>query len=86
VAFEGFALPFPTALGRLGSKTYGVYLLHPKIMEVVARLIYHLLPLVLAFEILFQPILIVSSLAIPLGVMAAVNRSRARRFYRWLFG
>jgi len=86
LAFEQIALPFSKFLCQCGSKTYGIYLLHPKVLELVARVIYHVAPIILAYPFQFEPILVVLAVGLPLLVMAAVARSPARKAYSYLFG
>jgi len=84
--FEKFNPPLAAQLANLGGKSYGVYLVHAPVLEYSARLIYHILPGILAYEALFQPALIVLGLGIPLVLMAAINRSPARMLYKTVFG
>lgn len=91
LAFLGFgdlSLPFSAALGDLGSKSYGVYLVHSPVLEYGARGIYALAPWLLGNQFLFMPILVALGLGIPLAFMAAVEwrRSPVRGSYRYLFG
>jgi hypothetical protein len=53
---------------------------------VAARAIYHFLPALLGYQIVFQPILYAAGLGIPLLLMALVRHSPARRFYAYQFG
>jgi len=85
LAFDKISIPFSTNIYKLGSKTYGIYLLHPKVLECVARIIYHIAPWMLAHQVLFQPLLIIFGVGGPLLFMTAVARSPARRAYRLLF-
>jgi len=57
-----------------------------KVMEFLARMIYHFIPIVLALQILFQPILFVVGLGVPLLFMWGVSKSPTRTVYRKLFG
>jgi peptidoglycan/LPS O-acetylase OafA/YrhL len=84
--FEKFNPPMAAQLAELGSKSYGVYLIHAPVLEYSARLVYHVLPGILAYEAIFQPVLIVLGLGVPLLMMAAVNRSPARMLYKTVFG
>ena len=86
LAFDKVTLPFSKQLEELGSKSFGIYLVHSPVMEVVARGIYHVVPWILAYQILFLPIMFVTGLGIPLLLMRAVNKSPARRYYKVLFG
>jgi len=85
LAFDKVSSPFSKTIYQLGSKTYGIYLLHPKVLEFVARVTYHVAPWMLGHQVLFQPLLIVFGLGGPLLFMTAVARSPARRAYRLLF-
>lgn len=87
VVFEKVPVPFPTRVNQLGSKSYGIYLLHMKAMSYVARVIRQIAPRILAYQVLlFTPIMLAVGLGVPLLLMAAVTRSPARKYYRYLFG
>jgi probable poly-beta-1,6-N-acetyl-D-glucosamine export protein len=86
LAFDKTILPAAKRLEDLGSKSFGIYLVHSPVMEFTARGLYHLAPLVLVYQILFQPLLILAGLGIPLLLMALVDRSPARKYYKYLFG
>ncbi len=86
VAFDRARPPLDDAVSALGARSYGIYLTHAFVMENVARVLYHAAPTLLAYQIVLQPILIVSGLGLPLLAMAIVRRTPANRFYRYLFG
>lgn len=86
LAFQTTRLPLPGQLSELGTKSYGIYLVHSPVLEYTARIIYNFVPFLLAYQILFQPILYAAGLGIPLLLMAVVNRSPFRRYYSYLFG
>lgn len=86
LAFDKISLPFTRIIDWIGSRSYGIYLLHPKVMELAARTIYHIAPWLLAYQLLYQPVLVASGVGIPLLFMAGVAESPARKFYRHLFG
>jgi len=73
-------------LSQLGARSYGIYLLHASIMELGARVLYHVAPWVLGVQALFQPVLFILGLGVPLALMIAISRSRLRWSYRFLFG
>lgn len=73
-------------LQYLGGRTFGVYLLHHKVMEVGGRLIYHLAPGVLAFQVPLAIFLLVLGLGLPLLFMKLVQLSPVRRYQRYIFG
>lgn len=78
---------FSSQLYRLGSKSYGIYLVHLRAMEFGARAIRQVAPLLLA-----QPLLVITPLVFALGLgtslilMQLVSRSPIRAYYRYLFG
>jgi peptidoglycan/LPS O-acetylase OafA/YrhL len=89
VCFLGFAqipLWFSNQLSDWGSKSFGIYLVHSPVMEVLARGLYHFAPALLGQQLIFQPLLIVFGLGVPLLLMALVRRSPARALYPYLFG
>lgn len=86
MAFEKVKLPRQTQLSDVGAKSYGIYLVHAPVLEVVSRLSYHFVPGLLGVQLLFQPILIIAGLMIPLLLMNIQNRTPARRYYQYVFG
>lgn len=87
LAFYRHASPVDRPVEELGLKSYGIYLIHSPVMEYTARTVYHLAPALLASQILFQPLVMVAGLGIPLLLMSAVNRAPAvQRFYKYSFG
>lgn len=86
LSFDNFQLPLSKQISNLGTKSYGIYLAHSPALEYTARLIYHLIPGLLAYQILFQGVLYIMGLGIPLAMMEAVNRSPFRRYYKYIFG
>jgi len=86
LAFSEINLPLRNEVALLGSKSYGIYLVHSPVLEYTARIIYHFAPFILSMQILFQAILWIAGLGIPLLLMAFVDRSPFRRFYSYLFG
>jgi membrane-bound acyltransferase YfiQ involved in biofilm formation len=86
LAFDTGALPAGRALDQIGGMSYGIYLLHPKTMELAARATYHVAPWLLSQQLLLQPLLIVLSAGLPIVLMRLTARSPMRRSYRYLFG
>jgi membrane-bound acyltransferase YfiQ involved in biofilm formation len=78
---------FSTRLYRLGSKSYGIYLVHQKTLEFGARAIRQIAPWILAQPVLLlTPILFALGLGVSWLLMQLVARSPARIYYRYLFG
>ena len=73
-------------LSWLGGKSYGIYLVHEKSMEFIARLTYHFIPWLLGNPILYLPLLIAFGLGVPVALIIGFLRTPARRYYSLLFG
>jgi surface polysaccharide O-acyltransferase-like enzyme len=73
-------------LDALGERSFGVYLVHAPVLELVSRTAYHVAPVLLAYQFAFQPLLIVAGVGVPILIMLIVNRSPARPYYNYLFG
>ncbi|MBE0410694.1 MAG: hypothetical protein IBX69_13290, partial [Anaerolineales bacterium] len=86
IGFDKVRLPFTRQIEYLGSKSYGIYLIHSPVLEYTSRIIYHLAPTILAYQFVFQPLLYLVGFGLPLLLMALVNRSPSRRFYSFAFG
>jgi membrane-bound acyltransferase YfiQ involved in biofilm formation len=86
LSFERPAYPLAKPISDLGGKSFGVYLVHSLVLTYLARGIYHLAPGLLAWQVVYQPLLIAGGLAIPLLLMTLVKNSPARRTYAYQFG
>ncbi len=86
VSFDRMKIPFSDRLSSLGTKSFGIYLVHPIVMIYVSRLIARFAPQLLGIQILFQAIIIVLGLGLPLAMMYAVDHTSLRRAYRYIFG
>ena len=79
-------VPFTKYLIPLGVMSYGIYLTHYPVIELTARLVHKIFPQVLAYPIVFVPLLVLVGLSLPLLTMAAFRRSPVKQYYRYLFG
>lgn len=86
VAFAESSMPRNRALNAVGERSFGVYLIHAPVLELLSRASYHAVPVILSYQFLFQPLLVAVGLAVPLLLMAAVNRSPVKAYYNYLFG
>jgi peptidoglycan/LPS O-acetylase OafA/YrhL len=86
LAFRQTSLPMAKTIDQLGTLSFGIYLAHAPVLEVTSRAIYHVVPSVLAYQTLFQPILLAAGIGIPLLLMATVRRTPPKELYRYLFG
>lgn len=87
LAFEKVELPRVRIFNELSKRSYGVYLVHPLIIESMARIIRRFAPWLLAYQWVLVPLLFAAGLGIPLLAMTAVKKwSPESRVYRYLFG
>lgn len=86
IGFDRFEFPYAGPLGKIGQKAYGIFLIHPIVLMLAAKLIYHVAPWMLGWQGLFQPVLLLLGVVIPLAGMRVVAGTPLRRAYRYLFG
>jgi peptidoglycan/LPS O-acetylase OafA/YrhL len=86
LSFERVRLPAVNMISNIGTKSYGIYLIHSPVLIYTSKLVYHLLPGIMAYQFIFLPLLILISLGIPLALMNGINRSPVRTSYNYLFG
>jgi probable poly-beta-1,6-N-acetyl-D-glucosamine export protein len=86
LAFADIRIAGSRYLDALGERSFGIYLLHAPVLELASRASYHVVPLLLAHQLLFQSMLVAAGLVVPLVAMALVTRSRVRPCYTYLFG
>jgi surface polysaccharide O-acyltransferase-like enzyme len=86
LAFAEVDVPARRQLDALGERSFGVYLAHAPVLELLSRSVYHLTPPLLGHQFLFQALLIGAGVGLPLLMMALVRRSPARPGYNYLFG
>lgn len=86
LAFGEVRWPQSEALTSLGTKSYGIYLAHSPVMELVSRVLYHVAPWLLGYPLILIPLLVFIGLGVPLFLMRLILQSPARRWYVYLFG
>jgi peptidoglycan/LPS O-acetylase OafA/YrhL len=79
------ALPIGRVLSQLGSRSFGIYLLHELVMTVIAKIVYHVSPWLLALQLVFVPFVFIFGLGGPLLFMWVIANTPARKYYRHLF-
>ena len=86
VAFDQAPIPLSSLFGKLGPKSYGIYLVHVIPLELTARLMYHFTPALLAYQAIYMPLLVLAGVGVPVIMMEVINRSFIRRYYKYIFG
>lgn len=79
-------VPARRQLDAVGERSFGLYLIHAPVLELIARSMHHVGPVVLAHQAMFQPLLVLGGVGVPIALMTLINRSRARPLYSYLFG
>lgn len=87
VAFDQIRIPASGMIQQIGSKSYGVYLVHLPMIEYAARVIRQVAPWILAYQVtVFAPLMLALGLGGPLLLMALTRKSPARKYYHYVFG
>ena len=86
IGFENSSLPFSNLIYRIGRASFGIYLVHFTVMAYLPKAIYHLVPKLMGIQILFQIVLILFSIGIPLLLMEIIRKSPISKYYRYIFG
>ena len=86
LAFTEATIPASRQVDTLGERSFGVYLIHAPVLELLSRSVYHLAPIVLSYQLVFQSLLVAGGVGVPLLLMAMVKRSPVRPCYNYLFG
>ena len=86
LSFDDLRFPFENWIKDLGSKSFGIYLVHVPAQAYAARIIYHLTPWILGQQLLFLPLVFLAGLGIPLGLMKVVSKTPVNRYYKYIFG
>lgn len=86
LGFSQVSFPWENSIGKLGTRSFGIFLTHAIVIEYSAKLLYHFQPQLLGNQWLLQPVLFILGLGIPLLLMAIVARLPARNLYTTLFG
>lgn len=86
LAWDARPSTFVRAVGVVGALSYGIYLVHPKALELMAKVVYHVSPGILAQQLVLAFLLVVLVLGGCWLLMTVVARSPVRRVYRYLFG
>jgi peptidoglycan/LPS O-acetylase OafA/YrhL len=84
--FEKARLVFPALFNQLGTRSYGIYLVHTLALVYTSKAVYHLFPQLLGWVLPFQVVLIIAGLGMPLVMMELFDRSPFRKYYSLIFG
>lgn len=79
-------IPFVRFFENIGKRSYGIYLMHIIIIEVVLIVIQYAAPAFFTLPILYFPLLYLLGLIIPLYLIQFIARAPTKLVYRYLFG
>lgn len=80
------SIPFVKQLERIGRRSYGIYLTHLIVLNLVLIGINLLAPVIFTLPIILFPSLFIIGLMVPLLVMDWSARGPIKRYYRYIFG
>jgi len=81
------SIPAVRQLEKIGKRSYGLYLTHLIVIDLVRWVIERIAPELFAFQILLYPILFLVGLTVPIILMSDMaQRKPTRRVYRYVFG
>ena len=86
LSFDEIPLPLFEQVTNIGAKSYAIFLTHIIVIISTARIIYHIAPFLMEYQILFQPVLIIMGLGVPLLLIYMVERSFLRKYYKYILG
>ncbi len=86
IAHNHDRIPFRKSIIKIGSISFAIFLIHPLVLELTAKVIYQVAPGFLAFYIPLQVLLIVVGLGVPFLILEIVNRTRFSRYTKYVFG
>jgi surface polysaccharide O-acyltransferase-like enzyme len=86
LAFDQAVLPNWKLIDLVSRRLLGIYLIHPVMLIIAAKLAYHFIPQILAYQTVFQPFLIITAVGGSLSIMEIASRWPTWRYYKFVFG
>jgi peptidoglycan/LPS O-acetylase OafA/YrhL len=86
LSFDFIVVKGSNEIIEIGSRSFGIYLIHAPILLIVSRILYHVAPSALAFQFIYLALLVSLGLGIPLLLMSLVRKSQVKGLYHYLFG
>ena len=80
------SIPMVKRLEEIGKRSYGLYLTHLIVLDLVLLGIGFIWPSLFNYQVLLLLPLFLIALTVPLSLMRALSRSRAKVIYRYLLG
>ncbi|MFN7037613.1 MAG: hypothetical protein ACK4SN_14740, partial [Bellilinea sp.] len=88
IAFAVFSEKFSPSsrIELIGANSYGIYLSHVIIVEICARMIYHLLPYLLGQSLILLGILMIVGITTPMILMFLSRKIPVKPIYAYIWG
>jgi len=86
IAHNHDRIPFRKQIIQIGSISFSIFLIHPLVLELTAKVIYRVLPGFLALYFPFQVLLIGMGLGIPFLIVEVANRTMFSRYLKYVLG
>lgn len=86
LAFDDVSLPFSKQISDIGSKSLGIYLANIPVIYIVAVILYKAFPWTLGNQLVYQTVLVVVGIVIPLLLMNLASKTPVRKVYRYIYG
>lgn len=86
VALDRVQFPLADWIEKIGTQSYGIYLMHYHVLLYTLRGIDYFASWLLSWTFPLQGVLIAVGLTVPLLLMTIIAKSPARRYYRLVFG
>ncbi len=80
------SIPSVRRFEDVGKRSYGIYLTHLIILDLILLTISKFIPTVIQFTLILTPIILLLGLFIPIKLMDYFSKSSLRKFYRYVFG
>jgi len=85
-AIKRDTIPFVRLLERIGRRSYGIYLSHLIVLNLVLIGLRWLIPGLFNIYIILFPLLFLIGLLVPLLVMEWMTKGPTKQYYRYVFG
>ena len=86
LGFDDEKMLMASWLKKVGFRTFGIYLTHWIFQLIFVKAVYHFIPSLLHYQLLFTLMIILVSFFGPLLFMSIVRRSPIKSLYPYLFG
>ena len=80
------SIPWVRSIEQVGKRSYGLYLMHLIVLDLLLAIIAFLVPGLVRFTIPTFLLLFAAGVLLPLWIMDQFTKSPARKYFRYIFG